>query len=103
MACPCFSLIPLSKLFKEHSISSSSGGVVNDELAKVVVSGLKALEEGWLESDSDDVSVIASEDVSMPLELVISVHELPVDQDPGNEHEDSLVVVLGDSVCKLAV
>ena len=46
-ACPCFSLIPASRLLKEHSISNSSGDVDHDELADVVVvSGLEAFDNG---------------------------------------------------------
>ena len=45
-ACPCFSLVPVSKLLKEHSISNSSGGIEHDELADVVVSGLEAFDDG---------------------------------------------------------
>ena len=44
--CPCFSLIPVSKVLKEHSISNSSGDVEWEELADVVVSGLEAFDEG---------------------------------------------------------
>ena len=43
-------------MLKEHSISSSSGDVVHNELADVVVSGLKDLDDGWLELLLDDVS-----------------------------------------------
>ena len=46
MACPCFSLVPVSKLLKECSISNSSGDVEQDELADVVVSGLEAFDDG---------------------------------------------------------
>ena len=45
-ACPCFSLVPVSKLLKECSISNSSGDIDQEELADVVVSGLEALDEG---------------------------------------------------------
>ena len=46
-ACPCFSLVPASRLLKERSISNSSGDVDHDELADVVVvSGLEALGDG---------------------------------------------------------
>ena len=45
-ACPCFSLVPASKLLKEHSISNSSGDVDRKELADVVVSGLEAFDDG---------------------------------------------------------
>ena len=46
MACPCFSLVPASKLLKERSISNSSGDVDREELADVVVSGLEAFDDG---------------------------------------------------------
>ena len=46
-ACPCFSLVPASRLLKERSISNSSGDVDRDELADVVVvSGLEAFDDG---------------------------------------------------------
>ena len=45
-ACPCFSLVPASKLLKERSISNSSGDVDQEELADVVVSGLEAFDKG---------------------------------------------------------
>ena len=45
-ACPCFSLVPVSKLLKECSISNSSGDVDQEELADVVVSGLEAFDDG---------------------------------------------------------
>ena len=54
-ACPCFSLSPVSRVLKERSISNSSGDVVHDELADVVVSGLEAFDDGC-ELLSDDVS-----------------------------------------------
>ena len=54
-ACPCFSLVPVSKVLKERSISNSLGDIVHDELADVVVSGLEAFEDGC-ELLSDDVS-----------------------------------------------
>ena len=45
-ACPCFSLVPASRLLKECSISNSSGDVDRDELADVdVVSGLEAFDD----------------------------------------------------------
>ena len=46
MACPCFSLVPASKVLKERSICNSSDDVEWDELADVVVFGLEALDEG---------------------------------------------------------
>ena len=45
MACPCFSLVPASKVLKEHSISNSSGDIDQEELADVV-SGLEVFDEG---------------------------------------------------------
>ena len=45
-ACPCFSLVPVSKLLKERSISNSSGNVDREELADVVVSGFEAFDDG---------------------------------------------------------
>ena len=83
-ACPCFSLVPVSKVLKEHSISISSGDVCN-ELADVVVSGLEALKDGW-ELFSDNVS---DEELSVPLVLVLYALELP----DGELGKDSLVVV----------
>ena len=83
MACPCCSLIPASKVLKERSISWSSGDVDLDELADVdVVSGL----------DDDDV---------VPLELELSVHELP-DRELADEPEEDSLVVVSDTGCKLA-
>ena len=81
-ACPC-PLVPASKVLKEHSISNSSGDIVHDELADVVVSGLEALKDGW-ELLSDDVS---DEELSVPLVLVLSVLELP-DGELGKDTED---------------
>ena len=46
MVCPCFSLVPLSKVLKERSISKSSGDVDREELADIVVSGLEAFHKG---------------------------------------------------------
>ena len=86
----------MSKVLKECSISNSSGDVVCDELADVVVSGLEALKDSW-ELPPDDVS---DEELSVPLVLVISVLELP-DGELGKDTEDSLVVV-SDTGCKLA-
>ena len=43
MACPCFSLVPASKVLKECSISNSSGDVDREELADVLSLGLKRL------------------------------------------------------------
>ena len=98
-ASPCFSLIPVSKVLKEHSISCSSGDVVYDELAEVVVSGLEAFEDGWLELPSEEVS---DDDVLLvPLVLVLSEHEFPVDEELGKDTEDSLVVV-SELGCELA-
>ena len=87
----------MSKVLKECSISNSSGDIVRDELADVVVSGLEATEDGWLELLSDDVS---DEELSVPLVLVLSVLELP-DGELGKDKEDSLVVV-SDTGCELA-
>ena len=98
-ACPCFSLVPVSKVLKEHSISNSSGDVVSEELADVVVSGLKAFEDSC-ELLLDDVSD-EDEELSVPLVLVLSALELP-DGKLGKDTEDSLVVV-SDTGCKLAV
>ena len=95
-ACPYFSLVPVSKVLKEHSISESSGDVECDELADVVVSELEALEHSW-ELLSDDVS---DQELSVPLVLVLSVLQLP-DGEMGKDTEDSLVVV-SDTGCKLA-
>ena len=81
---------------KEHSISSSSGEVDRDVLAELLVSGLEAFEDGC-ELLSDDVS---DDELSVPLELVLVVHELP-DGELGKDTEDSLVVV-SDTGCKLA-
>ena len=91
--CPCFSLVPVSKVLKEHSIS---GDVECNELADVVVSGLEALKDGW-ELLSDDVS---DEELSVPLVLVLSVLEL-LDGELGKDTEDSRVVV-SDTGCELA-
>ena len=44
--CPCFSLVPASRLLKERSISNSSGDIDRDKLADVVVSGLEAFDDG---------------------------------------------------------
>ena len=96
MVCPCLSLVPVSKVFKEHSISSSSGGIVHDELAELVVSGLEVFEDGC-ELLSDDVS---DKEFSVPLVLVLSALELP-DGELGKDTEDSLVVV-SDTGCELA-
>ena len=96
--CPCFSLVPASRLLKERSISNSSGDVDRDELADVdVVSGLEALDEGW-ELLSDDVS--DDDELSVPLVLVLVVLGLP-DGELGKDTEDSLVVV-SDTGCELA-
>ena len=94
--CPCFSLVPVSKELKEHSISNSSGDVVHEELADVVVSGLKAFEDSC-ELLLDDVS---DEELSVPLVLVLSAFEHP-DGELGKDTEDSLAVV-SDTGCELA-
>ena len=97
-ACPCFCLIPVSKVLKEHSISCNSGDVVCEELVEVVVSGLEAFEDSWLELPLEEVS---DEELSVPLVLVLSEHKLPVDGELGKDTEDSIVVV-SESGCKLA-
>ena len=89
-ACPCFSLVPVSKVLKERFISISFGNVVCNELADVIVSGLEALKDSW-ELFSDDV---ADEELSVPLVLVLSALELP----DGELGKDSLVVV-SDTCC----
>ena len=87
-------------MLNECSISNSSGDVNLDELADVeVASGLEAFEDGW-ELISDEVSVDDDVVLSVPLELELSVLELP-DGELGNETEDSLVVV-SDTGCELA-
>ena len=88
MGWPCRSLVPASKVLKEHSISSNSGNVDRDVLAELLVSGLEAFEDGC-QLLSDDVSV---EELSVLLVLVLSVLELP-DGELGKDTEDSLVVV----------
>ena len=98
MACPCFSLVPASKVLKEHSISNSSGDIVCNELADVVVSGFDVFEDSC-ELLSDDVSD-KDKELSMPLVVVLSVLELP-DGELGKDTEDSLVVV-SDTGCELA-
>ena len=65
--------MPASKLLKERSISSNSGDVDRDVLVELLVSELEAFEDGC-ELLSDDVS---DELLSVPLVLVLSVHELP--------------------------
>ena len=90
-------LCPQAGCLKERSISSSSGDVDRDVLAELLVSGLEAFEDGC-ELLSDDVS--DEELLSVPLVLVLSVHELP-DGELGKDTEDSLVVV-SDTGCKLA-
>ena len=70
--------------------------VDRDVLAELLVSGLEAFEDGC-ELLSDDVS---DELLSVPLVLVLSVHELP-DGELGKDTEDSLVVV-SDTGCELA-
>ena len=80
-----------------RSISSSSGDVDRDVLAELLVSGLEAFEDGY-ELLLDDVS--DEELLSVPLVLVLSVHELP-DGELDKDTEDSLVVV-SDTGCELA-
>ena len=86
----------MSRVLKEHSISNSSGDVVCDELAELVVSWLEVFEDGC-ELLSYDVS---DKELSVPLVLVLSVLEL-LDGELGKDTEDSLVVV-SDTGCKLA-
>ena len=81
---------------KERSISSSLGEVDRNVLAELLVSGLEAFEDGC-ELLSNDVS---DDELSVPLELVLVVHELP-DGELGKDTEDSLVVV-SDTGCELA-
>ena len=85
-------------VLKEHSISKSSGDVVRDALADVVVSGLETFDDGC-ELLSDDVSDVHVE-LSVPFVLVLSLLELP-DGELGKDTEDSLVVV-SDTGCELA-
>ena len=80
--------MPASRLLKECSISSNSGDVDHDVLAELLVSGLEAFEDGC-ELLLDNVS---DEELSVPMELVLSVLELP-DGELGKDTEDSLVVV----------
>ena len=80
--------MPASRLLKEHSISSNSGEVDRDVLAELLVSGLKAFDDGC-ELLLDDIS---DDELSVPLVLVLSVLELP-DGELGKDTEDSLVVV----------
>ena len=96
MGWPCQSLVPASKVLKECSISSNSGDVDRDVLAELLVSGLKAFEDGC-ELLSDDVS---DKELSVPLVLVLSALELP-DGELGKDTEDSLVVV-SVTGCELA-
>ena len=93
---PWRSLVPVSRLLKEHSISSNSGDVDRDVLAELLVSGLEAFKDGC-ELLSDDAS---DKELSVPLVLVLSVLELP-DRELGKDTEDSLVVV-SVAGCKLA-
>ena len=86
----------MSKVLKEHSISSNSGDIDHDVLAEVLVSGLEVFEDGC-ELLSDDVSV---KELSVPLVLVLSALELP-DGELGKDTEDSLVVV-SVTGCELA-
>ena len=92
MACPCLSLVHVSRVLKERSISSNSGDVDRDVLAELLVSGLKVS----CELLSDDVSV---EELLVPLVLVLSVLELP-EGELGKDTKDSLVVV-SDTGCEL--
>ena len=71
------------------------GDVDRDVPAELLVSGLKAFEDGC-ELLLDDVS----DELSVPLVLVLSVLELP-DGELGKDTEDSLVVV-SDTGCELA-
>ena len=87
--------MPASRLLKERSISSNSGEVDRDVLAELLVSGLEAFDNGC-ELLSDDVS----DELSVPLVLVLSVLELP-DGELGKDTEDSVVVV-SDTGCELA-
>ena len=88
--------MPASRLLKECSISSNSADVDHDVLAELLVSGLKAFEDGC-ELLSDDVS---DKELSVLLVLVLSVLELP-DWELGKDTEDSLVVV-SVTGCELA-
>ena len=88
MACPCLSLVPVSKVLKECSISSNSGDMDHDVLAELLVSGLEVFKDSC-ELLLDDVSV---EELSVPLVLVLSALELP-EGELGKDTEDSLVVV----------
>ena len=88
MACPCLSLVAASRVLKEPSISNSSGDIVHDELAELLVSGLEVFEDGC-ELLSDDVS---DKKLSVPLVLVLSALQLP-DGELGKDTEDSLVLV----------
>ena len=73
----------MSKVLKEHSISSNSGNVDHDMLSELLVSGLEAFEDSC-ELLSDDVS---DEELSVPLVLVLSVLQLP-DRELGKDTED---------------
>ena len=97
-ACLCLSLVPASRVLKERSISSSSGDVEREVLAKALVSGLDAFEDGC-ELLSEDVSD-TDDELSVPLELVLIVSEL-LDRELGKDIEDSLVVV-SEAGCELA-
>ena len=83
--------MPASRLLKERSISSSLGDVDHNVLAELLVSGLEAFEDGC---------ELLSDELSVPLVLVLSVLELP-DGELGKDTEDSLVVV-SDTGCELA-
>ena len=96
MAYPCLSLVPVSRVLKECSISCSSGDVVLKELADDVVSGLEVFKDGC-EMLLEDVSIV---ELSVPLVLVLSALELPYGE-LGKDTEDSLVVV-SDTGCELA-
>ena len=67
-------------------------------LAEALVSGLDAFEDSC-ELLSEDVSD-ADDELSVPLELVLIVQELP-EGELGKDTEDSLVVV-SESGCELA-
>ena len=86
----------MSKVLKEHFISSNSGDIDHDVLVELLVSGLEVDKDGC-ELLSDDVSV---KELSMPLVLVLSALELP-EGELDKDTEDSLVVV-SVTGCKLA-
>ena len=86
----------MSKVLKEHSISSNFGDIDRDVLAELLVSGLEVFKDGC-ELLSDNISV---KELSVPLVLVLSALELP-DGELGKDTEDSLVVV-SVTGCELA-